>query len=330
LAETFSAFLADDFDLSLCLLDYPRADKCDPSSWEGAEKGFIRAAKQTGARTGVLSTFSDTMPEPLAEQLVEEGIVPLAGIDSGLAGIQAAVDIGAAWERPTSAPLMANQSRDEMVESRVLDEAESKSMLAKYGVPVPDFRVVADAREAASAATELGFPVVVKALGVAHKTETGGVALNLKSEGAVAEAVKKMSRLTERFLVERMVEGVVAELIVGVARDEQFGPHMVVGGGGILVELMKDSRSLLLPFTKDEVMRSLDGLQCAPLFSGFRGRPRADLHAVSEAILAIANLVEDNAAAIEELDVNPLLLLAEGHGVMAADVLLSMKVESCD
>ncbi len=106
LAETFSAFVTDDFDVSLCLLDYPRADKCDPRPGMGPSKGFIRAAKQTGARTAVLSTFTDTMPEPLAERLIEKGIVPLAGIDTGLAGIQAAVDVGAAWSRTPAPPLL--------------------------------------------------------------------------------------------------------------------------------------------------------------------------------------------------------------------------------
>ena len=326
LAETFSAFLAEDFDLSLCLLDYPRADKCDPSSWEGAEKGFIRAAKQTGARAGVLSTFTDTMPESLAEQLIEVGIVPLAGIQTGLAGIQAAVDIGAAWRRAPSPPLLDISDRQKGAPVQILDEAESKSILGKYGVPIPDSKVARDADEAATAAEEIGFPVVVKALGVAHKTDVGGVRLNLTTGAEVSAAVMEMSGLAERFLVERMVDGVVAELIVGVARDEQFGPYLIVGGGGILVELMKDSQSILLPVDKERVLETLGRLKCSPLFDGFRGQPRADLSAAADAILAIASFVEDATAAIEELDVNPLMLLAEGQGVVAADALLSMTV----
>ena len=326
LAETFSAFLAEDFDLSLCLLDYPRADKCDPSSWEGAEKGFIRAAKQTGARAGVLSTFTDTMPESLAEQLVEEGIVPLAGIETGLAGIQAAVDIGAAWRRAPSPPLLGSSDRQKDAQVQILDEAESKSILGKYGVPIPDSKVARDADEAATSAKEVGFPVVVKALGVAHKTDVGGVRLNLTTGAEVSAAVMEMSGLAERFLVEKMVNGVVAELIVGVARDDQFGPYLIVGGGGILVELMKDSQSILLPVDKERVLETLGKLKCSPLFDGFRGKPRADLSAAADAILAIASFVEDDPAAIEELDVNPLLLLAEGQGVVVADALLSMTV----
>jgi len=327
LAEMYSAFVSEGFDISLCVLDYPRADKCDPWTWEGAEKGFIRAAKETGARTAVMSTFTDTMPEPLAERLIDDGIVPLAGVESGIAAIQAAVDVGTAWSREACLPMLESPEAGEGVEVRTLDEAESKSILGKYGVPVPESKVVRDAGQAVRAAEELGFPVVVKALGVAHKTEVGGVRLSLASAEAVSAAVSEMSDLAESFLVERMIEGVVAEIIVGVARDAQFGPYLIVGAGGILVELMKDSRSILLPVDKDRVLDVLRQLKCAPLFDGFRGRPRADLGAAADAILAVACFVEDETAAIAELDINPLMLLAEGEGVVAADALLSMNVK---
>ncbi len=328
LFSMFSAFITDDFDVSLCLLDYPRDDKCDPATWAGAEQGIIRAARQTGANTAVLSTFTDTMPERLAQQLIGEGIVPLAGIRTGLAGIQAAVDIGAAWRRDPPAPPLESAAWSESEQVEILDEAEGKRILADCGVPVPVSRVVSDAREAAAVAQEIGFPVVVKALGVTHKTEVGGLELSLDSSEAVVSAIERMSGLAERYLVEKMVEGVVAELIVGIARDEQFGPYLVVGGGGILVELMKDSTPLLLPVTRVEVLGALNNLACAPLFQGFRGRPQADLSAAADAIMAVARFVEKDPGAICELDINPLALLVEGRGVVAADVLLSVRTES--
>ena len=107
---------------------------------------------------------------------------------------------------------------------KVLDEAESKALLSKCGVPVPPSTVVRDAQAAVEAAEKLGFPIAAKALGIAHKTESGGVALGLRSADEVSVALAKMSHLSESFLIETMVEDVVAELIVGVARDEQFGP----------------------------------------------------------------------------------------------------------
>jgi acyl-CoA synthetase (NDP forming) len=124
-----------------------------------------------------------------------------------------------------------------------------------------------------------------------------------------------------------MVDGVVAELIVGVARDEQFGPYLVVGGGGILVELMKDSVSLLMPTTRERVTRALGQLKCAPLFSGFRGAPPADLNAAIDVIMAVAGMVENDPSSIIELDINPLMLLAKGQGVVAADALISLNAK---
>jgi len=293
MAEQFTAFLAEGFDVSLCLLDYPRADCCDQSTWGGAERGFVRAAQQTGTKGAVLATFSDTISEPVAARLMKDGVAMLAGIDAGLAGIQAAVDVGAAWSRPPSPPLLTGFGQQQDGPVKVLDEAESK----------------------------------VKALGVAHKTDIGGVRLDLGSADEVSAAVMEMSGLSESYLVERMVEGVVAELIVGVARDEQFGPYLLVGGGGILVELMKDSVSLLMSTTTERVLHALGQLKCAPLFNGFRGAPPADLNAAADVILAVAGMIENDPSSIIELDINPLMLLAEGQGVVAADALICLNAK---
>jgi len=287
MADTFSAFVADDFDVSLCVLDYPREDLCDQATWGGAERGFIQAKHRTGAATAVLSTFSDTICETVAARLMAEGIAPLAGIDSGLAALQAAIDIGRAWERPAFKQMLGCDPPVTTTETRILDEAESKRFLAEYGVPVPESRVVGETADAVTAADEIGYPVAVKVLGISHKTDVGGVFLGLGTADAVETAVAETGRLGERFLVERMIEGAVAELIVGVARDEQFGPHLLVGGGGVLVELLKDSRPLLLPTTRQHVVDALNGLTCSPLFHGFRGAPKADLDAAADALLRL-------------------------------------------
>jgi acyl-CoA synthetase (NDP forming) len=301
-AKNFTALLSEDFDVALCLLDYPREDLCDQSTWGGAERGFVRAARQTDTKAAVLATFSDTISESVAVRLMKQGVAMLAGIDAGLAGIQAAVDVGAAWSSPPSPPLLASFGQRQDGPVKVLNEAESKGLLARYGVPVPSGRVVRSAGEAevTEAAGELGYPVVVKTLSVAHKTEVGGVRLDLGSADEVSAVVEEVSGLSESYLIEKMVDGVVAELIVGVARDEQFGPYLLVGGGGILVEMMKDSVSLL----------------------------PADLNAAADVILAVARMVENDPSSIIELDINPLMLLAEGQGVVAADALISLNEKS--
>jgi acyl-CoA synthetase (NDP forming) len=324
LAATFTPFVAEGFDLSLCLLDYPREDLCDQSTWLGAENGFIRAVRETGARGGVLSTFSDTICETVAARFMAEGIVPLAGIDAGVAAIRAAMDVGRVWGAPPAPPPLAPESVSTGRAVRVLDEAESKKILAACGVSVPPSRIVGGTDEAVAAAEELGFPVVLKALGIAHKTEAGGVKLGLRDAEGVASAMAELGGLSETHLIEKMVEGVVAEVIIGVARDDQFGPYLLVGGGGVLVELLKDSVSLLLPTDRSAVTAALKALRTAPLMQGFRGAPRADMAAAAEAVLAVAALVESDPGAIVELDINPLMLLAEGFGAVAADALITV------
>lgn len=322
-AAIFGALLADDFDVALCLLDYPRADKCDQSTWGGAERGFVRAAAATGTKGAVMATFSDTCSEDVADRLMADGVAMLAGIDGGVAAVKAAYDIGAAWARPPARPLITDPGRASAAVD-VLDEAASKALLAEHGVPVPASRIVRTPEEAAAAAEELGFPVVVKALGVAHKSDVGGVRLDLRSAEEVTAALDLMAGLSESYLVERMVEGIVTELIIGVARDPQFGPYLVVGGGGILVELMKDSASLLLPVTREHVLEALGALQCAPLLNCFRGCPQADLNAAADVVMAVATMVERDPSAFAELDINPLLVLEQGKGAVAADALVRL------
>jgi acetyl-CoA synthetase len=324
IADSFTAFLSEDFDVSLCLLDYPRDDLCDQSSWDGAERAFVRAVQKTNTKGAVMTTFADTISEQVAARLMKDGVVMLAGIDAGLSGIRAAVDVGAAWKQPAGLPLLTSFGQSQDGPPNVLDEAESKDLLARNGIPIPASRIIHSSEEAVAAADALGYPVVVKAMGIAHKTEVGGVRLNLGNADNVTAAIMEMSALSGSFLIEKMVEGVVAELIVGVCRDEQFGPYLLVGAGGILVELMKDSEAILLPTTRTQVLHALGQLKCSPLLNGYRGTPPADLNAAADVILIIAGMVEDDPSAIIELDINPLMLLEEGRGVVAADSLICL------
>ncbi len=206
--------------------------------------------------------------------------------------------------------------------SITIDEASAKALLAAAGLLVPRGIEAGSSDEAAAAAHEIGFPVALKALGVAHKSEAGAVVLNLSDEAAVREAAHLLIGMGTGLYVERLVEGGIAELIVGVTRDPLFGPVMTVGTGGVLVELLKDSATLLLPASRDEVEAALRGLKLFPLLDGFRGRPKADLAAAIDAVLKIADFALANADALAELDVNPLIVCAEGNGAWVADALL--------
>lgn len=325
LTKTFSAFIEQEFDLSVCVFDYPRPERCSDENWQPAQQAIINAAAQTRAHVAVLSTMPECMPENTAKILMANNIVPLSGLKAGIEGVQAAVNIGTAWQLPLPAPLLCNHASKIDKPVILLDEAQSKQRIADFGVAVPKSLIVTNVEQARLATEKLSYPLVVKALGVAHKTDVGAVKLALNSAEAVVEAVNSMATLAKRFLIEEMIDDVVAEIIVGVVRDEQFGPYLVVGAGGILVELMRDSCSLLLPVTRQEVIQALQGLRSAVLFNGFRGRAMADLDAAVDAILAIANFIEENHDEIEELDINPLMLRKCGKGAVAADALLRIR-----
>jgi acyl-CoA synthetase (NDP forming) len=324
LRATFSAVLGCGFDLSLLLLDLPRADRCDPADWHVSLDAWKDARDATGARAAVVATLPECLPEHVAERLLADSIAPLAGMAEALAAAEAAADIGAAQERALPAPLLpAAAPAGEPV---TLDEWEGKELLARFGLAHPGGCRVPDVAAAVAAAEAMGWPVVVKAVGraLAHKSELGAVALRVQDAVAVEAAARRMAALGEAILVEPMVEDGVAELLIGVTRDPQLGLCLVVGAGGIMVELLADKALLLLPTTVEAVRAAILGLRVAPLLQGFRGRPAGDLDAVVAAVLAVARFAEAHADRLVELDVNPLIVRPAGKGAIAADALIRL------
>lgn len=328
LASIFETIMRDEFDAVLCILDYPRDDRCDSSEWKGAEKAMIRASRRTGTPGIILSTFSDTISERIADRVIAGGVVPLTGTGAALNGLAAAVKIGASWKYLEHPPLLEHNRCIGSGQPVLLDESESLNLLAEYGVRCPQMEIVEDSAAAMAAARKIGYPVVVKALGIAHKTDSGAVQLNLDNADAVATAVECMSGLAERFIVAEMIPNGVTELIVGVHLDGQFGPTLLIGFGGVLVEILKDCATLLLPANRDSVMSALLSLKSANLLQGYRGTPVADIEAAVDSILAISRFAEDHADRLLELDVNPLLVLPEGLGAVAVDALISLDESS--
>ncbi|HEX6705606.1 MAG TPA: acetate--CoA ligase family protein [Albitalea sp.] len=321
-AACFAALMESRFDLHCLLLDLPRDDRCDPAGWHTALDAFAQAGRRTGAATAVVSSLPEGLPEAAALRLLEAGVAPMHGLAHAMEAVAASAAIGAARARrdrllPVESPLPAEG------EARLLDEWTSKQALAAFGVPVPrgESAVLAEAVDCADA---IGYPVVVKAVSadIAHKTEAGAVHLNLKSADEVRNAVRRLGGLSDRVLVEAMQADVVAEVIVGVQRDPQFGLALTVGAGGVLVELLQDAATLLLPVTRDDIRAALRALRIWPLLEGHRGRPGGDMEALLDAIEAIASFARHHADRLRELDVNPLLVLP--RGVVAVDALIRM------
>ncbi|MBB4575775.1 acetate--CoA ligase family protein [Rhizobium lentis] len=317
--EAFTAMFEGGFAINLVVLDFPRGDRCDASEWATTADAVIAAASATGALAGLLATLPENMPEPVANRLMANGVVAFAGIDETITAAEVAAGIGLAWNSPPPLPLL--DVAPIVGEIETLTESEAKAELAACGLPVPWGLQAFSSRQAAEQAERLGFPVVLKGLGIAHKTEAGAVVLNLKDAKAVSDAAAAMA-CDAGYLVEKMIGPPVAELIVGATRDPVFGLSLTLGAGGIFVELLDDSVILPLPATKTEIYAAISRLKIARLIHGYRGRPKGDLEAVVDAVAATAEYVVTNAVRLEELDLNPLMVLPEGRGVAAVDALI--------
>jgi acetate---CoA ligase (ADP-forming) len=250
--------------------------------------------------------------------------VPLQGFDDALKAVKAAAWYGRARQRSLEQVPILSASQVNAGSARMLDEWRAKKVLSAQGLPVPKGVLVASETEAVAAAEALGYPVVVKACSatLAHKTEAGGVALNLIDGQAVSDAVTRMDGLAPHFIVEKMAQNAVCEIILGMTLDPQIGPMLMIGAGGILAELIGDATVLLLPATQADVERALDRLLVAKLLAGFRGKPAGDRQALIDAIMAVARFIEENKDRLVEMDINPLIVLPQGQGVLAVDAVI--------
>jgi acetyl-CoA synthetase len=324
--ECFSGLMDCQFDAHLLVLDYPRLDRCSAQSWGATVDAFVAAAQSGGKGATVVASLPEDLPEHFASALMHQNIAPMHGLPDCLDAIANAAAIGAAKQRLDQT--VALPTVQDLVQGPevLLDEAASKRALAAFGLPTPKGAVLA-ANDVCAYANTLGYPVVLKAVSdqLAHKTEAGAVHLNLQNEAQLRAALEKMTGLSERFLVEQMAKGVVAEVIVGVQRDPQFGLSLTVGAGGVLVEILQDAVTLLFPVQRNNVRDALMALKMWPLLVGFRGRPPGDVEALIDAVMAVANFAQRHAHQLLELDVNPVLVIAQGHGVLAVDALIRIQ-----
>lgn len=214
----------------------------------------------------------------------------------------------------------------------VLDEYRSKQLLQSHGVPSVAEQVATTAEQAVQAAQTLGYPVVLKILSVdiAHKTEAGGVRLHLANAQAVRAAFDEVMASARRYAPEARIEGVllqkmeagVAELILGATRDPVFGMTLTVGLGGVLTELYKDVSHRVLPVDERMAREMLEELKSFPLLTGFRGRPLGDVQAACAAIAGFSNAVLALQEQVDEVEINPLLVKAQGQGACMLDALV--------
>ena len=331
-ARVFEALLADGYDGATLVMNFPVVANPDASpaydDWRAAVSAALEA-DTSGTPFSVTFSLPEGVPDEERKRLARAGITPLQGFDDAFLALGAARDGLASLQRPAATPLATVAPAQ--CGRKTWAEWASKQWLAGVGVAVPQAHCVSP-EGAGLAAEALGFPVALKAVSadLPHKSEAGAVVLGLQDAAAVDAATHAMvGRLAarpepvavERVLVERMAPRPVAELIVGVTRDDHFGPVLAIGAGGVLAELLSDVATVLLPARPEEIEQALAGLRVMRLLRGFRGEPEGDIAA---AVAAIANVAKGAAAMPEllELDVNPLFVLPRGQGIVAVDALM--------
>ncbi len=323
MTDVFAASLSGTQALGCLIIDFPRADRCDATSWQIAEQAFIAAKDRTGRKACVISSLPELIDEAQAKPFLDAGITVLCGFVEAMKAISMMADISRRWQAfNLDIPLMTprHDSRD-LTSDSVLDDADTKILLEGFGIYCPLRMQAKDMNTALQAAEKIGYPVVLKSLKLAHKTEAGGVALHLASQTEVERAFLAMPH-QHGVMVEEMVPAGIAELLIGITHDPAHGFLLTLGQGGILTELAQDASHLMLPAHQDEILSCLKQLRIWPLLAGYRGKSGADIQAIIDTVTKICELAKHYQDRLIELEINPLIV--QSDGCVAADGLMRL------
>jgi acyl-CoA synthetase (NDP forming) len=311
MTATFSETMRGDHDATLLLLDAPPRDDQDASSWLVAAEAFAAAAAATGRRAVCVATMSENFSESMRNSIMSLGLNAAQGLRETLVALDRAAWLGTHSPMGLPAPVAAPG------DTALVDEANSKTMLASWGVPVPQgARCIRDS--VVSESQRIGFPITLKGLGLAHKSEAGAVAVGLRDADQLTAALNAMPSDIAEFLVEQTVTGIVAEVLVSIRRSAPLGWLITVGAGGVLTELWKDTQCLLAPATAQDLHGALQELRIAPILNGYRGKPAANIDSLVSAILTLQqHVVGSNLA---EVELNPVLVTTTSS--VAVDALI--------
>ncbi len=317
------------FDAIFINSDPPRDPGPNPGAAEQRIAGLAESLRDSPIFTALAATAPSDLTAFGRQTLADHGLHFANGLALGVRALDHAIFYGQARarrnpEKPDTSP----RHPPPLVEgwSGQLAEVNGKRLLEAYGIRIPAEWLAQTDVEAAAAAQEIGFPVVLKVQSpdIPHKTEVGGVQLNLRSEAEVRTAFGEVSRCVPGARVEGVLVATqvapVAELIAGVNRDPQFGPVVVVGLGGIFAETLGDVSLRLPPIDERMALEMLSELRGAAVLKGARGRPAADLDALAAVLVALGELALDLGERLLAVDVNPLFALEQG--ALAGDALV--------
>jgi|TARA_B100000959_G_scaffold89830_1_gene95400 acyl-CoA synthetase (NDP forming) len=323
-SECFKAMISDRFAATMLLLDWPKTQESEQKDWDSTLLALSDAISGTSEKAIVLASMDDCMPKRIIEECLNLGIAPMIGLDICLKALNHSYKIGQAFaSKPMPEIKILNTHRENKI-NKQLTEFEGKQLLMEYGIPIPKGFLVKNLTEALKAAEDITYPVTLKVsvTKLSHKTELGGVRLNIQNSIMLEEACNDLFKISSVLLIEKMIEGSVCELIIGIDHDPTFGKHIIIGAGGIFVELLKDSSVLILPVSREDIQQALSKLKVYQLLQGYRDDLKGDIEAVIDAVMSVIELIKVND--VEELDINPLLVLKEKNGVVAADTLIRL------
>ena len=326
-SECFSAMMSGQFAATMLLLDWPKSKESEQKDWDATLFALSDALSGTSEKAIVLASMADCMPKRIIEECLSLGIAPMVGLDVCLKALNHSYKIGRAFSSNSSPDLEVLRNSSEHKSKQQLTEYQGKQLLKKYGVTIPMGCLVENVTEAIKAAEEISFPVTLKVSGakLGHKTELNGVRLNIQNVKTLKEACDDLFKISPELLIEKMIESPICELIIGMDYDPTFGKHIIVGGGGVYVELLQDSSVLILPVSREDIRQALSNLKVFKLLEGYRGGMKGDIEAVIDSVMSVIELIRTNA--VEELDINPLLVLKGSDGVVAADTLIKLYSE---
>ncbi len=301
---------------------------------DGVLNGSESAAAPDGRQPFLIVLQPGAAAAPAKETLLDRGAFFAESLDEAIRAIVGwSRAMACRGEAPGSFPIRPPGLDLAAVEALGLadkiDEDRAKQVLAAYGVPVNRGRLVTDAEHGRAAAAGLTAPFAVKVVSpeIVHKSDVGGVALSLQTPAEVEAAIGRMrgqlaktmpDARIEGFLVQEMVRG-EAEILIGARHDAQFGPQIMVGAGGVLVELLRDVEVAAAPVGADTAQEMIGRLSIAKLLAGYRGAPPLDMPALADAVSRISWLAHDLGPRIAELDVNPMIVGRAGAGCCAVD-----------
>jgi len=315
--KTFKIFFKNNFSSISLMLDFPNMEKCDTHEWDAIVNKYIKVAKKY-KNGSLISSLSDTMPKHIRDKCINNGISPLQGMKEALFTIKKAIEIGSIWKNESAVKNYKVKRQNKNI--KTYSEFESKKILKKIGIRIPK-GIISDKIKLKKDSAKIGFPLVAKIHSntIFHKSEHNGVKTNIKNFN---ELISKTKTFKNQILLEKMVKDSLIEILIGIKIDDEFGPVIVIGAGGIYTELIRETKTLLLPLTKNDIQNELKNMKIGKILFGYRNQDRADIDSLIKTILSLSKFAEKNINKLHEIEINPLIVCKKNKGVFAVDALI--------